>query len=160
LHDDRPMIELFVDKVHGASGDSDPIGESLTLRVETGKGGQQRRVDVENALREGAHKLHRQQSHVASETDEINLVRLQTGDDLGIVLGALPSSRLNHLGRESCTPGSRNSGRIAPVGDYNGNLHTGQAPLRDSLGDGKKVGAPAGKQDSQTMGPEPLFTHV
>jgi hypothetical protein len=72
----------------------------------------------------------------------------------------LASPRLDYLGRESSAPGGGNSRRIAPVRDHNGNLRTGQAPLRDSLSDGKKVGAPAGKQDPQTMGPGRALSHV
>ena len=53
LQDDGAVVELLVDEMDGAAGDLDAVFEGLGLRVEAGKGGQQRGMDVEDALREG-----------------------------------------------------------------------------------------------------------
>ena len=37
LHHDHAVVQLFVDKVHGAAGDRDSIFEGLALRIQTWK---------------------------------------------------------------------------------------------------------------------------
>src|SRR5579884_686661 len=60
LQDDDAMVELLVDEVHGAAGDLHSVFEGLHLRVEPGEGGQQRGVDVEDALRKGLDESGRE----------------------------------------------------------------------------------------------------
>ena len=55
-HDDA-VVQLFVNEMYRATGDRDSVFERLALRVKAGKGRQQRRMDVEDPLREGAHEL-------------------------------------------------------------------------------------------------------
>ena len=52
LQDDRTVVELACHEVHGRAGDADAVLERLPLRVEAGKRRQQRRMDVEDAMRE------------------------------------------------------------------------------------------------------------
>ena len=54
LHHDRPGIELCAHEMNGGAGNRHAVGKRLLLRVETGEGGEQRRVNIENALREGS----------------------------------------------------------------------------------------------------------
>ena len=49
LHDDGAGVQVFVDEVDGAAGDFDAVLQRLVLRVQAGEGGQQRRMDIENA---------------------------------------------------------------------------------------------------------------
>src|SRR5205823_5329106 len=56
LQHDRPSIEIFVDKVNGTAGKLHAVIESLLLRFEPRKRGQQRRVNIQNALRESGYK--------------------------------------------------------------------------------------------------------
>ena len=56
LRDDRPGVAALVDEVHGAAGDARAVVERLLLRVDAGKRGQQRRVDVDHALRKRREK--------------------------------------------------------------------------------------------------------
>ena len=52
LNDDRTCVEVRRDEVHGHAARLDAVIERLLLRVKTGKRRQQRRVDVENRVRE------------------------------------------------------------------------------------------------------------
>ena len=83
------MVKLFVDEVDRAAGDLNAVFEGLELRVEAREGGQQRGVDVEDALRVGQDESSREQAHVAGEADEVDFVGLQSGDDFKVVLLAL-----------------------------------------------------------------------
>ena len=53
LQDDDAVVEMLVDKMHGAPCDFDAVVEGLLLRVKAGKGGEQRWMDIQNALRKG-----------------------------------------------------------------------------------------------------------
>ncbi len=48
LHDDGPVIQFLVDKMHRAAGNFHSVSERLLLCFESGKCGQQRGMDVEN----------------------------------------------------------------------------------------------------------------
>ena len=69
LQDDDAVVEVLVDKVDGATGDLDAVIECLGLGFEAGKRGQQRWVDVENAVRKCRDELGRQEAHVAGEAN-------------------------------------------------------------------------------------------
>ena len=59
LHDDRAGVEMFVDEVDGAAGDFHAVRDRLRLRVDAGKRGQQRRMDVQDAVRASARRTLR-----------------------------------------------------------------------------------------------------
>ena len=80
-----------------------------------------------------------QQPHVAGETDQIDLMGLEAGDDLGIMFGARASPGLDHFGCKSCAAGGLDSRRIAAVGDHDRDAGIGYATLSDCLSDGEKV---------------------
>jgi hypothetical protein len=80
LHDRRPGVDPLVDEVDGDAGRLDPRLERLADRVEAGEGGEQRRVDVDDAIAEAGDEGLAEQLHVASEDDEAGGPRL---DPLG-----------------------------------------------------------------------------
>ena len=82
------MVELLVDEVDGAAGEGDAVVEGLLLGVKAGEGGQERGVDVEDAVGEGGDKGGRDEAQVAGEADEIDGVGAEVGEELGVVLGA------------------------------------------------------------------------
>ena len=89
LKNDRAVVQLVVDKVHGAARHLHAVVEGLLLRVEAGEGRQQRGMDVENAMRKRGHELRRQQPHVAGKTYQIHAARIECCRDIGVVLRAL-----------------------------------------------------------------------
>src|SRR4051812_12360394 len=72
LRDDGPAVQRLVNEVNGAAGKFDPVRDGLTLRVESGKGRQQARMNVENAVAESLYEAGREQTHVTREADQIN----------------------------------------------------------------------------------------
>ena len=79
LQDDDAVIQMLVDEVHRAAGDLHAVVEGLGLRLEAGEGGQQRRMNVEDAVGEGVDEFRREQAHVAGQADQIHVVRAQGG---------------------------------------------------------------------------------
>ena len=75
LQDDRPAVELGGHQMHGRAGHPDAVLERLTLRVEAGKRGQQRRVDVEDAVRKRVEQRRADQPHEAGEADQLHAAR-------------------------------------------------------------------------------------
>ena len=65
LHDDWPVVEVLVDEMDAAAADLHSVVKGLLLSFQSGKCGQQRRVDIENALRKLLNEPGRQQPHVA-----------------------------------------------------------------------------------------------
>src|SRR5438445_10242790 len=51
LNDDGSMIEVLIHKMHGAAADFGAVIQGLPLRVQAGKGRQQRGMNVEDPLR-------------------------------------------------------------------------------------------------------------
>src|SRR5512146_1093758 len=75
-HDRRPGVDPLVDEVDRDAGDLDARVQRLADRVETGKGGQQRRVDVDDAAAKAGDEGGGEQLHVAGEDDEVRAPRL------------------------------------------------------------------------------------
>ena len=160
MQHDYAVIELFIDKVHGAAGHLNPVRQGLRLSVEAGECGQQGRVDIENAQREGAHKVRGQQAHVAGEADQIHLVRLEAGDDLGVMLGAESSAGLNHFSGKARIARDGDSLRVAAIGNDNSDCGIGQVAFCDGAGNGEKIRSPARKQNPQAVQPGRKFAHA
>ena len=146
-----PWSTCLVDEVDGASRDLGSVVERLLLGVEAGEGRQQRGVDVEDAVGEGAHELGRDEAHVAGQADEIDLVLVEAREHFGIVVGALAAGRGDRDGGEAKLARRGEAGRIVAVGEHDGNLRAEQALLLDGLGDGKEIGATAGEKDAKTF---------
>src|SRR5579863_5788368 len=54
LQHDNAVVEVLIDKMDRAAGELDAVFEGLLLRFEAGKGGQQRRMDIEDAVGKGS----------------------------------------------------------------------------------------------------------
>ena len=96
LHNDRAMIELFIDKMHSAAGNFHSIGESLLLRFESRKCRQQRGMDIENPPRKLLHKPWRKQPHISGKANQIDIVLLQRRDNFAVMLFPRLALRWNH----------------------------------------------------------------
>ena len=72
-----PPSSSGVDEVHGGAGDAHAVLERLPLRVEAGKRRQQRRMDVEDAVRKRVEQRRADEAHEAGETDELDAARAQ-----------------------------------------------------------------------------------
>ncbi len=96
LHDDGPMIQFLVDKMHRAAGNFYAVSECLLLRLESGKCRQERGMDIENLARKLLYKPRREQAHISRKTDQIYTVLLQRANNLAVVFSARPAFRRNY----------------------------------------------------------------
>jgi len=149
LQNNRAVVKVLIDKVHGAAGDLDSVIEGLLLCIEAGEGRQQRGMDVENAIGKGGDELRREQAHVAGEADEIDLAGAKGSDHVVVVLGAGAALGDEHFARQAQLSCGSDAGGIGDVGDYDGDFDVGQAAFGDRVGDGEEVGAAAGEEDAE-----------
>ena len=77
LHHDRAASSSRGHEVHGRAGDLHAVLERLALRVDAGERRQQRRVDVEDRVRERVEERRADQPHEAGEADERDAARAQ-----------------------------------------------------------------------------------
>ncbi len=152
LQNDHSMIELLVDKVNRAAGNRDPILQRLALRIQTGKGGKQRRMNIENALRKGLDEPGREHPHVAGQADQVDFVRLEATRSISASCSARVRPRASIT---ACSnpraPRGRNSRGIRAVRHHDCDLGLRNLSGRNRAGDGEKVRSPAGKQNPQSM---------
>src|SRR5436190_12909145 len=76
LDNDWSMIKFLIHKMDCAPRDLYSICKRLFLCFKAGERGQQRWMDVENALRKLLHEPGRKQAHVAGHADEVHLALL------------------------------------------------------------------------------------
>ncbi len=83
------MVQVLVDKMDGTAGDLDAVVKGLGLGIEAGKGGEQRGMDVEDAVGEGGNKLRGQEAHIAGKADQVDAMSAKARRrHVGIVFGA------------------------------------------------------------------------
>src|SRR5271166_1043290 len=91
LQHNHAVVELLIHKMHRAPGHLYAVSKSLLLRIQTGKRRQERRMNIQDALRKGLYKFRRQQPHVSSQADQIDIVFPQAGNNFRIMLRPRPS---------------------------------------------------------------------
>src|SRR5437899_3730648 len=67
LQNDGAGVEIFVDEVDGAAGEFYAVVEGLFLRFQAGERGEERGMDIEDALGKGGNEKRREEAHVAGE---------------------------------------------------------------------------------------------
>ena len=152
LEDDGAVIEALVDEVDGAAGDFDSVIERLLLGVETGERGQQRRMDIEDAVGEGGDEAGREQAHVTGEADEVDVVSADAGNQVGVVLGAGAAFGDEDGRGEVEVAGGGDAWGFGGVGEDDGDFDVEEAAFADRAGDGEEVGAAAGEEDAEAQG--------
>jgi len=153
LQNDCAVVQVLIDKMDGATGYFYAVFEGLSLCFEAGKGGKQRGVDVEDAVGEGGDELGRKQAHVSGKADQVDVVSLEAGDDIGVVVGAGAALGDEEMMREAAFGCGFEAAGIGNVGDDDGDFCSLQAALADGLGNGEEVGAAAGEEDAEVGWP-------
>ena len=143
------MVQVIIHKMHRATGNLYPVLEGLLLRLEAGKRRQQRRMNIENAVRERGYKLRRQQPHITGQANQIHSVRAQAIDHLDVVLLALAPLGEKNLIRQPQFPRGLEAPGLGHVRDHHRNLHALQPSLADRPGNREKVRPAAREQDTQ-----------
>ena len=132
--------------------DFHPGGERPRVRIEAFEGGQQRRVDVEQASVPAPDKPGRQQSHEPGEADEIDAVSSSTA-----CIARSNASRSLPCAAWSTTavamPAARACGKAGGVGAVRENERDFGRELRRlrRLDQRRHVGAAAGNEDGDTF---------
>jgi len=140
LQDDGACVEIFVDKVDGASGELDAVVEGLLLRFEAGEGRQERRVNIEDALGKGGYEEGGEKAHIASEADEINFVFVEYGGDLAVVGFAFEAFGGDSARGNVAGGGAFEAGGTGLVANYDGDFGVRDAADGDTIGEGFEVG--------------------
>src|SRR5882724_4677900 len=89
LKNDNTVVNSLVNEVDGAAGELSPVIKRLALSIEAGKRWQQRRVNIEDAIREGLHKCGRDNTHITSKANKIDIMVGKCRDHLSIVRDAV-----------------------------------------------------------------------
>jgi len=149
LEDDGSVVELVVDEMDRAAGHFDSVVEGLLLGFEAGEGGQQRGMNVEDAVAVSSDKFRREQAQVAGQADEVDLVLAQAGEEVAVVIGARAALGDKRSVRQSHLSRSGQSRGFGDVGDDDGDFRAGQLSRPDGLSNGEEVGAAAGEEDAE-----------
>ena len=139
LDDDDAVVDLLVDEVDGAAGDLDAVVEGLVLGVESGEGGQERGVDIDDAVGVGLDESGRDDAHVACEADEVDLVLVKAGDELGVLGVAGAAGGGDAEGGEAQFAGGLEAFGVFAVGEDDGDFGAGDTVFADGLRDGEKI---------------------
>jgi hypothetical protein len=151
LGDDGAGIDALIDEVDGAAGDFHAVIEGLFPGFEAGEGGEERGMDVDDAVGEGAEEFAFQDAHETGEDDKIDLGVLEDGDEaafgLFVELGAEFSGR-DVDGFEFVLLRQReNAGGLDVAGDED-DFHGG-AGAGAVAGEGIEVGSFARAEDAE-----------
>src|SRR5208337_4521869 len=147
LEDDGAGIEIFVDEVDGAAGEFYAVVEGLFLRFEAWERGEERGMDVEDALGKGGYEEGGEEAHVAGQADEIDFVFMKDGGDLAVVGFALEA-----FGGDGAGVGALEALGGGLVADDDGNFGVGDATGGDTVGEGLEVGPATAEEDADAMG--------
>jgi hypothetical protein len=101
--------------------------ESLPLRVEARKCGEQARMNVKNVIAMSFDEVGREQTHIASKTDKVYFVFSERRNYLTIMLLANAAPAADHQRLQAALFGESDPRGIWLVTDYSGDPSIGNA---------------------------------
>lgn len=125
LHDDFTCVHAGIDIVHGAAGGGGTGFEGLFPCFHTGEGGEEGRMDVENAVGEGLEERGLNKTHETSEAYQINLeVEELLGNGLLAFQGefVFKATTVHHFGTDAALASTFQNVGIGVVGENDNNL--------------------------------------
>jgi len=143
LEDDGAGVEIFVDEMDGTAGELYAVFESLALGLEARERGEERRVDVKDAVGEGGDEIRREKAHVAGEADEVDFVFVEDGDDLAVVGFALEAFGGDGTGGDAAGFGAVEAWSAFAIADDDGDIGVGDAGGGNAVREGFEVRAAA-----------------
>src|ERR687887_1353069 len=142
LRDHRAAVEALVDEVHRDTGRLDTGCQCVVDRVRPRKLGQERRMDIDDALGKALEERLREQGHVTGEDDEVNTPELEPVRELAVAcLTVGVAVQLEDAGRD---PGGRRALERRHAGLVGRDCRNRQAGVDQRL----QVRAPAGDEDA------------
>lgn len=143
LQKNGAAVEIFIDKMNCTSGYFHSVLEGLVLGVESGEGGKQRRMDVQDLVRKLRNEATGEKAHVTGETDEVDLVLVKQGGNLGVEFGAVHSRRRDAAVRQAEFTRFGETGCIGAICKNEPDL-AAEVALQNIPGDGFEIGTAAG----------------
>jgi hypothetical protein len=101
LKNDWTGVQIFINKMHRASGNLYTVINRLLLDIQPRERWQETRMDVHNAIRERLNKIFRKQPHVTRETYQLDIAFPQLINDLRVVLFTGAPSPLDDYGLDT-----------------------------------------------------------
>src|SRR5437764_3543932 len=113
---------MLIHEVDCASGNLHSVMKGLVLRVEAWERRQQRRMNIQNALRKLTYKVSAQQPHEPGQTNQFDLVAFQLFHQLPVIDFAVEPFRREADYEESSLTGDFEASRFRAISDHYGNL--------------------------------------
>ena len=152
LADNGPGVHTGIDEMDGATGDFHALIQRLFPGFQSGEGGQQRGVNINDAAFKGAQKIALKHAHETGEDDQIHFRRLQLLHEgafgVFVQFGA-EFARRNELGGHVAFTGMGEDAGVFDIAQDDGDFRRNSAG-RDGIGNGDKVGAFAGTENAET----------
>ena len=89
LQHNRTIVEAGRHEMYRGAGHPDAVIECLTLRLEAGERRQQRRMNVEDAIRKRLEQLRAKSPHIPGKANQTDAARAKDLDDGAIVRVAI-----------------------------------------------------------------------
>lgn len=149
LNNDWAGIDSGIDEVDGTAGNPSAVLQGLLLRIQTGKGGQQGRVDVHDAAGKSVEKLMGDQPHETGQHDQIHIGFGQAGNhgpveiESVLIVPLIDAQRWN-----ACLPPSLQGSGGRLIAENQGNFGVEGAVL-NTIDDRLQIGSPAGGKNTE-----------
>ena len=108
-------------------------------------------MDIENPLRKLLHEPGREQPHVAGEANEIDIILLQRGSQVAVVLFARLAFRWNHQRIQPTRTRCDDARRICFIGNDNRNARVGNTARINTVSDSDEIRAASGEENAEGM---------
>ena len=151
LQNNRPGIETLVHEMHRAARKFRAVFERLPLRFESRKRRQQRRMNVQDAVRKRANEIWRKQSHVPGQADELNAFLFERRNDLPVVHLAFEPLRRNRARRNSTCTRPFDSRRVLLITQHDRDFGVWDAPRLGARGQRLKIRASPRNQHANAL---------
>ena len=148
--DDWAGVQHLIHKVHGAPAEFHAVVERLALGVQPRKGGQQRRVNIEHALREGPHEIRAQQAREARQAHQVDRIPVELVDQPVVIRDALHAERRQQDCVQATLPRRLEPLSTGPISNYDRDLGLDSA-AGHLIGDSFEVGAAPRQQNAQPL---------
>lgn len=125
----------------GAARQLHAVFQRLSLRLQPGKGRQQRRMNIENALWKSLHKIGRKQPHVAGQANQIDPLLLQNGYHLAVVSLTFEAFRRQHVRQQSASFGPFDSRSVRTIADDHRDSRAGDGAGTHGVGERLEIRA-------------------
>ena len=149
LQEDRPVIHLLIDEMDRHAGDLDSPRQRIADGMRPGEGRQERRMDIQEAMRISSDEARRENPHETRQTNEPDAVRpaaLKKGAFIvrarGIGVG------VDMLGFHTGTPRPWQGIRVSAIAQDEGYARA-QSPCARGIQDRLQIRALAGAEHRQ-----------